>query len=86
MNLGIRYELFSPAYEKFGRQSNFGWQNVTLYIPQGNNENTPLPPNFATAFPNVTVSRGQISKYMFPWDKTDSARGLGWPTTWPQRP
>jgi hypothetical protein len=77
VNLGIRYELFSPVYEKFGRQSNFDWQNVTLYIPVGNNSNAALPPNFATAFPNVTVSRGQVSKYMFPWDKTDFGPRIG---------
>src|ERR1019366_1787534 len=59
INLGMRYDLFTPTYEKFGRQSNFSWQTVALYIPKGNNQDTPLPPNFATAFPNVTVSPGQ---------------------------
>ena len=77
INLGMRYDLFTPTYEKFGRQSNFSWQTVTLYIPKGNNQDTPLPPNFATAFPNVTVSRGQISKYMYPWDKTDFGPRIG---------
>lgn len=69
LNLGLRYELFSPTYEKFGRQSNFDWSNATIYIPKGRNQDTPLPPNFSTAFPNVTVSRGEVSKYMYPWDK-----------------
>ena len=77
LNLGLRYDLFSPTYEKFGRQSNFSWQTVTLYIPQGNNQGAALPPNFATAFPNVTVSRGQVSKYMYPWDKTDFGPRFG---------
>jgi len=77
LNLGMRYELFSPSYERFGRSSNFVWQNVTLYIPTGNNMTQPLPPNFATAFPNVTVSRGAVSKYMYPWDKWDFGPRFG---------
>ena len=35
LNLGLRYELFSPISEKFGRQSNFVYDNLTLYIPEG---------------------------------------------------
>lgn len=77
LNLGLRYDLFSPTYEKFGRQSNFSWQDVTLYIPEGNNQDAALPPNFTKAFPNVKVSRGQISKYMYPWDKWDFGPRLG---------
>jgi hypothetical protein len=69
VNLGLRYELFSPIGEWFGRQSNFVYDNLTLYIPKGKDQDTPLPPNFATAFPNVTVSRGKVDKYMIPWDK-----------------
>ena len=77
LNLGMRYELFSPTYERFGRSSNFVWQNVTLYIPQGNNQDQALPPNFASSFPNVTVSRGQVNKYMYPWDKWDFGPRFG---------
>jgi len=77
LNLGMRYELFSPTYERFGRSSNFVWQDTTLYIPQGNNSNQALPPNFASSFPNVTVSRGQVSKYMYPWDKWDFGPRFG---------
>jgi len=77
LNLGVRYELFSPQYEKFGRQSNFDYNTVTLDIPKGPQQDTPLPPNFGLAFPNVTVSRGQVSKYMFPWDKTDFGPRFG---------
>jgi len=77
LNLGMRYELFSPSYERFGRSSNFVWQNVTLYIPKGNNQNIALPPNFAAAFPNVTVSRGAVDKYMYPWDKWDFGPRFG---------
>src|SRR5262249_51858538 len=35
LNLGLRYELFSPISEKFARQSNFVYDNLTLYIPKG---------------------------------------------------
>ena len=73
----MRYELFSPTYERFGRSSNFVWQNVTLYIPKGNNQNIALPPNFASAFPNVMVSRGAVDKYMYPWDKWDFGPRFG---------
>jgi len=79
INLGVRYELFSPTYERFGRQSNFVYNPAapTLEIPQGPDQNTALPPNFATAFPNVTVTRGQVSTYMQPWDKTDFGPRFG---------
>ena len=77
LNLGIRYELFSPTYEEWGRASNFSWQTITLYIPKGNSENAPLPPTFAANFPNVTVSRGAVSRYMYPWDKYDFGPRFG---------
>jgi len=88
LNLGVRYELFSPIGEQFGRQSNFVLQDLTLYIPKGPNQNTPLPPNFNTPatingitfpalFPNVTVSRGQVSSYLIPWDKLDIGPRIG---------
>ncbi|PYT24610.1 MAG: TonB-dependent receptor [Acidobacteria bacterium] len=77
VNLGLRYELFSPISEKFARQSNFVFDNLTLYIPRGKDQNTPLPPNFATAFPNVRVSRGEVSKYLISWDKKDFGPRIG---------
>ncbi|MGA2725618.1 MAG: carboxypeptidase regulatory-like domain-containing protein [Bryobacteraceae bacterium] len=77
MNLGMRYELFSPEAEQFNRESNFDFNNVTLYIPSGPDENAPLPPNFATSYPNVTVSRGQVGKYLIPWDKWDFGPRFG---------
>jgi hypothetical protein len=76
-NLGLRYELWSPIGEKFGDQSNFDLQNLTLYIPSGRNQNLPLPPNFTAAFPNVTVSRGQVNNYLIPWDKFDFGPRIG---------
>ncbi len=88
LNLGVRYELFSPIGEQFGRQSNFVLQDMTLYIPKGPSQNTPLPPNFSAPatingvtfpalFPNVTVSRGTVNSYLIPWDKLDIGPRLG---------
>ena len=51
INYGLRYELFSPIAEKFGRQSNFDFDTMTLYIPEGKTRMRHLPPNFATDFP-----------------------------------
>src|SRR3984957_6427427 len=77
VNIGVRYELYSPIGEQWGRQANFDLQNNTLYIPQGGNCNAPLPPNFGTLFPTVTVNRCQVSNYMVPWDKTDIGPRIG---------
>ena len=77
VNYGLRYELFSPIGEKFGRQSNLDYQNLTLFIPKGKDQDAPLPPNFATSFSMLKVSRGQVSKYLIPWDKTNLAPRIG---------
>lgn len=88
LNLGVRYELFSPIGEQFGRQSNYVLQNNTLYIPSGPDQNAPLPPNFSAPatingvtfpalFPGTTVSRGQVGPYLIPWDKLDIGPRLG---------
>ena len=90
LNLGVRYELFSPIGEAFGAQSNFDYNTLTLQIPAGQNQNKPLPPNFNTPytdpttgitfpalFPNVKVSRGSVSKYLIPWDKLDIGPRIG---------
>jgi hypothetical protein len=77
INYGLRYELFTPIGEKFGRQSNLDFQNLTLVIPTGKDQDAPLPPNFATSFPNLRVSRGQVDKYLIPWDKTNIAPRIG---------
>ena len=82
VNLGLRYEIFSPIGEKFGRQSNFVYDNLTLYIPKGKDQDAPLPVNFPTAFPNVAVSRGQVDKYLIPWDKWDFGPRLGLAYNW----
>ncbi|MDQ2898899.1 MAG: carboxypeptidase regulatory-like domain-containing protein [Acidobacteriota bacterium] len=77
LNLGVRYELWSPIDERFGRQANFDLQTLTLNIPKGRNQNDPLPPNFATAFPTVKVIRGQAPSTLIPWDKTDIGPRFG---------
>jgi Carboxypeptidase regulatory-like domain len=88
LNLGVRYELFSPIGEQFSRQSNFVLQDMTLFIPAGPNSNAPLPPNFNSPatingiqfpalFPNVKVSRGQVGPYLIPWDKLDIGPRMG---------
>lgn len=88
LNLGVRYELFSPIGEQFGRQSNFVLQDMTLYIPWGPNEDEPLPPNFnqpatingitfPALFPNVKVDRAHVSPYLIPWDKFDFGPRIG---------
>ena len=88
LNIGVRYELFSPIGETFGRQSNFVLEDLTLYVPKGKDQNAPLPPNFNTPatvngiaykalFPEVQVSRGEVDKYLIPWDKTNIGPRVG---------
>lgn len=77
LNIGLRYELFSPIAEKFGRQSNFVLDEMTLYIPAGKDSDAPLPSNFATDFPNVNVSRREVDKYLIPWDKMNFGPRIG---------
>ena len=77
LNLGVRYELLSPIGEQWGRQANYNLQTNTLYIPTGGNSNAALPPNFGTLFPTVAVSRGQVSNYLVPWDKTSIGPRIG---------
>ena len=88
LNLGLRYELFSPIGERFARQSNFVRQDMTLYIPAGPNQDAPLPPNFSqdatingitykALFPQVKVTRGLVDQYLIPWDKYDFGPRVG---------
>jgi hypothetical protein len=89
LNLGLRYELFSPIGEQFGRQSNFVQQDLTLYIPKERNSDAPLPPNFnqpatinGITFPAlfrtpITVARNSVSRWLIPWDKYDFGPRVG---------
>lgn len=89
LNLGVRYELFSPIGEAFGRQSNFVLEDLTLYIPAGPNSDAPLPPNFnrpasvngipypALFTTPIRVSRRERDPYLIPWDKTNIGPRVG---------
>ena len=88
VQLGVRYELWTPIGEQFARQSNFNYDKLTLDIPKGPNQDAPLPPNFNTPytfggrtfpalFPSVKVSRGLVDQYLIPWDKFDIGPRLG---------
>ena len=88
LQLGVRYELWSPIGEQFGRQSNFNYDTLTLDIPKGKDQNAPLPPNFNTPytfngitypalFPHVKVARGSVDQYLIPWDKYDIGPRIG---------
>jgi hypothetical protein len=88
IQLGVRYELWSPIGEQFGRQSNFNYDKLTLDIPKGPNQDAPLPPNFNTPytfggrtfpalFPSVKVSRGVVDQYLVPWDRMDIGPRIG---------
>jgi carboxypeptidase family protein/TonB-dependent receptor-like protein len=79
INLGVRYDVFSPTSERFGRQSNFAYwrESPTLVIPEGPNQEAPLPPNFAGTYPQVAVERGVASKYLIPWDRDNFAPRIG---------
>ncbi len=82
INLGVRYELTTPIGEKFGRQAHldvFGTDHSvpTLVIPQGKDQDAPLPPNFATDYPTIAVERGEASLYLTEWDRTNIAPRIG---------
>ena len=77
INYGMRYEIFSPIDERFGHQSNFDLNTLTLYIPKGKDQNAALPPNFATAFPNVKVSRGEVNSKLIDTDYTNFGPRIG---------
>jgi len=92
LNIGLRYELFSPIGEKFARQSNFVLQDLTLYIPKGPNQDAPLPVNFSqpaggypALFPNVKVVRGSVDQYLIPWDKVDFGPRVGFAYAFQQK-
>jgi hypothetical protein len=77
VNLGLRYELWSPTGEQWGRQASYNLQDNTLTIPQGGNCNAALPVNFATEFPTMTIDRCHASNYLVRWDKFDFGPRIG---------
>ncbi len=50
-NIGLRYELWSPIGERFGRQANFDLQTMTLYIPKGKQQDLRAASEFRGAVP-----------------------------------
>jgi hypothetical protein len=79
LNLGLRYEIFSPIGEKFGRQSSFLPQTDTLYIPKGKDQNAPLPPSFnqGGTLSFINVCRGCTDQYLIPTDHLDFSPRIG---------
>jgi hypothetical protein len=77
LNIGLRYEIFSPISERDARQSNYVPETATLVIPKGRDQDAPLPSNFAQAFPTIRVDRGNASKYLIPWDYTNFGPRIG---------
>ena len=82
VNIGVRYELTTPIGEKFGRQAHldvFGSDHSqpTLVIPKGKDQDAPLPPNFASDYPEIAVERGVASTYLTEWDRTNIAPRIG---------
>jgi hypothetical protein len=74
LNLGVRYDLFSPIREIHGQQANFVPATLSLSIPAGDRQDAPLPPNFPSF---ITVDRGHVSSYLYPWRKTNIGPRLG---------
>ena len=79
LNLGLRYEVFSPIGEKFGRQSNFTLSDLSLDIPAGKDQDAPLPPSFSKggALSFIKVNRGTVDKYLIPKDMLDFSPRIG---------
>jgi hypothetical protein len=79
LNVGLRYEIYSPLDERFGRQANLEyWKTpIVLNIPKGNNQDAPLPPNFATDFSQIVVQRGVTDSKMIPTNYNNFAPRIG---------
>ncbi len=60
LNLGLRYEYFSPYYERFHRQANFNDQTGELDIPA--NSNVSLPSSLGKIAVNHTASDALIDR------------------------
>lgn len=59
LNIGLRYEFFSPIYERFNAQANFNPDTGQLDIPS--DENISLTPTLATILPvNHTASNALV--------------------------
>ena len=62
LNLGLRYELWSPIGERFARQANFDLQTHDAVHPEGQAAGCcRCRRTSRRSFPNVKVSRGQVA-------------------------
>ncbi len=70
LSLGLRYELFSPIDEGFGRQSNFDYRHADPGTFRRDRTRTPRCLRTSPRRSRTSqVSRGQASSYLIPWDK-----------------
>jgi hypothetical protein len=66
LNIGLRYEFFSPVYERFHAQANFNPDTGALDIPQ--DENVTLTPTLAGILPvNHTASNALVDSDYNNW-------------------
>jgi hypothetical protein len=83
VNLGVRYELFSPFYDNTnGSGDIIPANNPSGYVYEigaGRNQNIPLTPGESAflAGAGIPVTVGQVSKYVIPWDKFDFGPRVG---------
>ncbi len=73
INYGLRYELWSPIGEQFGRQSNFDIDTLTLEIPTGPNSERAAAAEFQHALyagrhhlPGRFSQRESVPRLRFP--------------------
>jgi hypothetical protein len=80
LNLGLRYELFSPFFDNNGQANIIPGPNGSwIYqISPSKTGNVPLSSAVATFLANagIPVQQG-VSKYMVPWDKLDLGPRIG---------
>jgi len=71
LNLGLRYDYFTPIEEKYNAQGSYDLATQTLLVPKG--QTAQLTPTIAALIPiSATASRGLV-----PGDKKDFAPRLG---------
>jgi Carboxypeptidase regulatory-like domain len=83
LNLGLRYELFSPFYDNMSGSADIvpannpsGWAYEVAAGPHENESFAPAQTDILSAA-GVPVTIGQVSKYVVPWDKLDFGPRLG---------
>jgi hypothetical protein len=82
LNLGVRYELFSPWSDKWADEGNLIFNNdgsLSYDIPKGKDQNVQFPGGAAYFFDQagIQVRRGVVDRYMIRWDKFDIGPRIG---------